>query len=469
MNANAQFIRINELYQYDSRIVHELNDLNQRVNVFRTLVRQLSPESLERLREYFRLKNIYNSNAIEGNSLSMGETQLVVREGITISGKPLRDTLEAKNLSNALDALEALASTPENPITLQDVRNLHKLVLSGIDDRNAGKFRELPVQITGAAFPTPDWPDVPEMMNKFGQWLETVTDKARLDAGLISENPLVLACTAHTWFVYIHPFVDGNGRSARILMNLMLIRAGYPIAIITKDDRQRYYDALQESDASDLTPFIRLVMESVLESIEVYEQAAQGQISMAALADTLVASNQARVRNEYDVFDSAMRLLRGYFQQVVQVVNERFIQEQMSVRVKLKDFGSLELEKYQSLREAQSAKLTWYFRVDVADERSKANVKRYMFFWGYASTPMSNVVGKKAVTLHIAAETDPFHYVKLRDTKFPASNVPAIVEIGYMPAEETFVYMDRSLGFHKVRAEEIAKEFVEQAITKFMG
>ena len=130
------------------------------------------------------------------------------------------------------------------------------------------------------------------------------------------------AVVAHTWFVQIHPFVDGNGRVGRLLMNLILMRFGYPIAIITKDDRERYYDALETSQTSDLSPFVALVEECLRESLEEYEQAVvhgrEAEEWTQALAARLAEPEVTRARNEYEVWKSAMDLMKGYFQQTVE-------------------------------------------------------------------------------------------------------------------------------------------------------
>ncbi len=196
----------------------------------------LTPEVLSTLRRYFRIKNIYHSNAIEGNSLDVGETRLVVEQGLTLTGKSLKDQAEARNLSAALDFLEDLAKAPDRPLTSADVRQIHGFVLKGIDDINAGKFRNVVVEISGSKFkPTPP-ESLPAEMGRFGEWLQEASIPDHLFS---AKDALLAAAAAHTWFVMIHPFVDGNGRVARLLMNLMLMRYGYPIAVITREDRLR--------------------------------------------------------------------------------------------------------------------------------------------------------------------------------------------------------------------------------------
>ena len=171
----------------------------------------------------------------------------MVGQGLNYYGQAFKDTLEAKNLAHAMDFFEELASKIDKPIKAHDVRQIHAAILKGIDDTNSGKYRLSEVEISGSQYKPPTYIQVPDMMEQFCNWLEQVTSPS-YQTGI---SPVILACAAHTWFVYIHPFVDGNGRTARILMNLVLMRHGYPISIITRDDRARYYDALETSHSSD--------------------------------------------------------------------------------------------------------------------------------------------------------------------------------------------------------------------------
>ena len=260
-------------YEVESTQLGSTRSIAARVETMRA-TGALSPEVLNKLRKYFRIKNIYHSNAIEGNSLDVGETRLVVEQGLTLTGKPLKDQAEAKNLSAALDFLEELAGNPERPITESDVRQIHFLVLTGIDGANAGKYRTVPVEIGGPQF-KPTGPEfVPSEMKLFGDWLQEASVPGTAFA---PEEAILAASAAHTWFVTVHPFIDGNGRVARLLMNLMLMRFGFPIAVISRDDRLRYYDALEISQSSDLTAFVALVSECLEESLEEYEAAADEQ------------------------------------------------------------------------------------------------------------------------------------------------------------------------------------------------
>ncbi len=443
-------------YVYEESRMRDFEALAGRVREMRASGK-LSSEVLHRIREHFRIKNIYHSNAIEGNVLAVGETREVVERGLTITGKPLKDQAEARNLSHALDFLEKLAGDAGTPITANDVRQLHDFVLRGISDE-AGAYRSVDVRISGSEYSPPGPESVPGEMQELGLWLSKASVPA--ENAFAGVHGLLAAAAAHTWFVTIHPFVDGNGRVARLLMNLMLMRYGYPIAIITKEDRLRYYDALEESQASDLTPFVILVSECMEESLEEYEAAAKEQREQTewatSLAETLAHPERVRARNEYEVWRAAMNLLKSQLQHIVQVVRKS---SQGFAKVFSTDFGHLEFEKYSTLRRGESAKRTWFLRVDF---RSGKKTARYLFFFGHASPAMRRRCD--AVTLHLAREEprNSFNYVRLEQIQ--SENVPNLAEIGYEMPKERFVVRPRNGRPSTKSVEEFTRQFFHDVI-----
>lgn len=442
-------------YCYESSQDPAISELSARVEQLRT-TGKLSPEVLGRIRNFFRIKNIYHSNAIEGNTLNLGETQQVVQLGLTITGKSLKDQAEAKNLSEAIAYLETLAGNPERPLTEGDVRQIHHLVLKSIDDENAGAYRKSDVQISGSKYRPPAAQTVGAAMAEFSAWLQQASVPG---TAFGSRDGFINAAVAHTWFVYIHPFIDGNGRVARLLMNVMLMRFGYPIAIITKEDRLRYYDALELSQTSDLSAFIALVAESVHESLEEYELAAQEQRErqewVQSLASKFSAVEKSRYHNEYEVWRAAMELLKSYFRQTAEMLN----QSVEIGHIYFNDFGTLEVEKYLSLRQGESVKKTWFFRLDF---RQGEKAARYLFFFGY---PSQQLRGETDVTLHVGREDPPGSFFYQRLENITAPNVPGLVEVGYKASDEQFIARDRGGAKRKGKVEKIGKVFLEEVIS----
>jgi len=217
----------------------QLTEKQQRLQA----LRPLEPSQVRALEEKviaaFDIEVIATSNQIEGNSLTLRETEMVLSKGVTIAGKPLKDHLEAINLSAAFDYVKSLVKSSD-PITGRLVRELHQMVLSRIADDWAGIYRTVPVRIAGAKHQPPHFLEVPRLMDEWE--IEIAAAAPRL-------HPAQLAADVHDKFVTIHPFVDGNGRTARLLMNLVFLRAGYPAIVIPSDSTSRlaYYDALENT------------------------------------------------------------------------------------------------------------------------------------------------------------------------------------------------------------------------------
>ncbi len=230
----------------------------KRLNKFRPLPAPL----VKKLREQFMIEMTYNSNGIEGNSLTLKETFLVINEGITIKGKPLKDHLEAKNHQEALEYLYDLVKTDQkSTISEQLIRSLHQLVIQETEKEWAGKYRNSNVIIAGAEHQPPDAIDVTKKMYNLIEWLKKNRKKTHV---------IELAALLHHKLVYVHPFFDGNGRTARLIMNLLLMRTGYPLAIILKNDRKKYYQVLGEADKNHLAPLVRFIARAVERSLDIY-------------------------------------------------------------------------------------------------------------------------------------------------------------------------------------------------------
>ncbi len=228
--------------------------------------RPLSVAEAARLREYLDVEWTYNSNAIEGSTLTRQETPVVLKHGLTVGGKPLVEHLEAINHQAAIGWVETLAARPDPPGEA-GILALHRLVLRSIDDASAGVYRQGQVYIAGSAYAPPPARAVPGRMAEYAAWLARTGADQSAGRGL---HPVERAAHAHFWLVDIHPFVDGNGRVARLLMNLLLLQAGYPVAIIRQEDRAAYYAALEAGHEGKLDSFLLLVAEAVDRTLDMF-------------------------------------------------------------------------------------------------------------------------------------------------------------------------------------------------------
>ena len=242
-------------FNLDKTYFDKVDELNNKLNS----KRPFSKETLKSLRNSINIEWTYNSNGIEGNTLTLRETQIVL-EGITVGGKTLREHLEAINHEKAIEYIEDLVKE-KNPVTEWNIKNIHQLVLKEIDDKNAGKYRSENVAIMGATHTPPDHLIVPELMEKlilnYQKWNKY--------------HPIIKAAIIHGELVKIHPFIDGNGRTSRLVMNLSLMNSGYLPVIIKKENRLEYYNALDKAHTTgDYTDFVKLVTNLEIEMINKY-------------------------------------------------------------------------------------------------------------------------------------------------------------------------------------------------------
>jgi Fic family protein len=213
-------------------------------------LRPLSPESVASLAAAWDVRMVHESNAIEGNSLTLRETELVLSKGVTVSGKPLKDHIEAINLAKAWEQVKALAK-PNALLSERDLLDLHRIVLTRVEDDFAGSYRTGAVRIAGSSHVPPNPVKVPDLMEELFAEIQTITD------------PVARAAKLHHGIARIHPFTDGNGRAARLAMNFVLLAAGYPPISIPTDLRQAYYNALEAADSGDFQTWLDFLTEQL--------------------------------------------------------------------------------------------------------------------------------------------------------------------------------------------------------------
>lgn len=226
--------------------------------------RPLPPELVQNLEQWFLVELTYTSNAIEGNTLTRRETAVVVEKGLTVSGKSLVEHLEATNHAAALRSIMELARGKTSDLSEGTLLDIHNTILRGIDDANAGHYRSIPVRISGSEVILPNPRKVPDRMARFIRDITTADDLHAIE----------LAAEAHYQLVTIHPFVDGNGRTARLLMNLILMQHGYPPALIRKRDRLRYIGSLEKAQlGGSKADYHKIIAAAVDRSLDIYLKA----------------------------------------------------------------------------------------------------------------------------------------------------------------------------------------------------
>ncbi|MCP4137228.1 MAG: Fic family protein [bacterium] len=235
--------------------ITEIDTLQKEINAYRPLNKHYTSE----LKEYFRIGLTWSSNAIEGNTLSESETRIIIEDGLTIGGKTVREHQEALGHSDAFDFIYDL--TTQKKITEKDILDIHRLFYFRIDNENAGQYRKVNISVRGSEYTFPLFKTVPRLMEKFTAAIPELRKK---------NHPVEFAALLHKKLVEIHPFIDGNGRAARLLMNLALLQEEYVITVIPAVVRGEYFNCLEAAHNGNNTPFINFISSMVYESQKDY-------------------------------------------------------------------------------------------------------------------------------------------------------------------------------------------------------
>ena len=241
----------------DEKIIKQIDKLKKQLDALRPLPK----EQLENLDEYFRIQYTYDSNRIEGNTLTLQETALIVDKGITIGGKSVHEHLEAINHSEAVELIIDLVQN-KTDLTEYILKQLHGLILRGINKNNAGKYRSVNVMISGSLHRPPEPFMVSKLMEDYFMFYEL--NKKTM-------HPVLLSAEMHERLVTIHPFIDGNGRTSRLIMNLVLMQHGFPITNISGDKKNRlsYYNSLETAQVeNDKNKFYDFISDAVFNSLK---------------------------------------------------------------------------------------------------------------------------------------------------------------------------------------------------------
>ena len=242
------------------KLLKEVDALKEQLSI----LRPLPEEALRKIQDALDIEYTYESNRIEGNTLTLQETALVVNEGVTISGKSMREHLEAINHTEAISYIKDIAKQ-DIEISERTIKEIHALILHGIDRENAGRYRTVPVMISGSAHMPPQPYHIEKQMEDF------MIRFKQMEKEMV--HPVLVAAYLHGELVRIHPFIDGNGRTSRLLMNLYLLRNGYVIITLkgSNDEKVNYYMALEKSHTEHLPEdFQKLVVEAEIAALRKY-------------------------------------------------------------------------------------------------------------------------------------------------------------------------------------------------------
>jgi Fic family protein len=253
-------------------------NIYEKIDLYQTVLNELRPyegDLLRQIRDYYRISLTWSSNALEGNTLTENETKILIEDGLTAGGKPLSDSFEVIGHAKAYDYMFTLLNNSK--ITEDDILMLHKLFYYNIDENNAGRYRNQPVIITGSKYPVAKVEKIQSEMYEFLKWIH---DQRQ------NYHPVEFAAQLHKRFVFIHPFIDGNGRIARLLMNVALIQNGYMLAVIPPVLRHEYVSLLERAHKND-SAFTEFIAERVIETQKDMMRLLQIQMPKIEQSDTL--------------------------------------------------------------------------------------------------------------------------------------------------------------------------------------
>ncbi|OXB23701.1 hypothetical protein B0A80_09545 [Flavobacterium tructae] len=332
----------------------------------------LSKELLDNLKKQLLIKQVYHSNAIEGNKLSLRETELILN-GMVINERPLKDEIEARSLANATEYLYKLIDGRE-PLTKRTLLELHSLIMNNIPGINAGQFRTDEVQIKGSEHKPPSFYDIEHHIDELFQWMNRNSHKF---------PPLIMASILHHWLTWIHPFSDGNGRVSRLFLNFFLLQKGYPEVIVKISDRDTYYNALINGDKGQLLELIDLFTENIRESISIYEELINEDQRQKAWLSKYKDINadkyeEAKSKHSYDyeVWKNQMSVFKALLKKSVLDVSQHL----PNLGISFKDYDLISFSQYLDLLEDRKVTNTWYMSLKIHDSKNNESLTLVFYF-----------------------------------------------------------------------------------------
>lgn len=381
----------------------EIKNLLEEIEEFRQ--QPLDKIALEKLREHFRTHHIFHSSGIEGNRLTLQETSLVLKEGIDITGKPLKDSIEVKNLGIAFDFLYELVQQ-DVEITENYLKQLHSLIIGDDTSLSPGNYRNIGVIITGSEHRPPEPFEVPIKMRDLFDWIKANKD----------ENPIIVAAVAHHEMVKIHPFKDGNGRTARLLLNLILLKSGFPICNIKRSERPDYYNALSLADEGEYEPIIEVVTKNCTELFGEYIRVRDESNRLKDWAKRIGAKDTqqrlAKKKAQFELWLNKVNQIKLEFKQVVNIIDENV----ESYYVSFYEYPPLTFEKYQQLIEKGIAPATNFFSIRFHNNETNRIIATLMFRFYRSNNKFPQTPNVIPIELNIFnSETNDFQFIGYSD------------------------------------------------------
>jgi len=347
-------------------MLRDLDELAHQVNE----IRPLDDQVLRQVKDELLGERVFNSNAIEGSTLTMRETRLILQSKTYLDVRRKREAQEALNLGEAANKIEELLESDGAWHDASRFLELHQILMKGVSDRIAGVLRNRDVMITGAKHQPPGSHYVPALIDEFFRYLSEAEQ---------ATGGLVLATWAHWAIARIHPFEDGNGRLARLWQDMLLLRSRFTVAIIRPQDRETYLDALSQADEGEFNPLAQLICQRVMSTLQVYLNAQEAADALQGWAAELVGESSARDAErrklDYQRWHHAVEQLRDAFERCASLINRG---NDRSLEVQVQNYDIIDQPTWETLLSGGSAKKTWFFKVHFRRHK----VVWYYFYFG---------------------------------------------------------------------------------------
>jgi len=370
-------LELNENLQNIEKIIDNLN--KRRDN-------GLDPGLEQKLKKHLLISSVYNSNAIEGNQLSLRETQIIL-DGMVINERPLKDEVEARSLANATEYLYRLIDGRE-PLSKRTLMELHTLIMENIPNIEAGAFRKEEVSIKNSNHKPIFWSDIEDEVDDMFKWMNRNMHKF---------DPIVMCAIMHHWLAWIHPFSDGNGRVSRLFTNFFLLQKGYPEIVIKISDRDNYYNSLIAADEGNITHLVELLSDKLRQTVNIYEEFINEYDRQLAwkqkykeLGEEKYIQAKETYSYQYEVWKSQLNVFKALLLENVKQLDSVLPQ----ITFYTKEYDILTYSQYLDFIEDRKVSNTWYIALSIYNKNNDKSLGIVFYFERFKYTAKASVMNK---------------------------------------------------------------------------
>lgn len=354
----------------------------------------LDTELEQRLKKHLLISSVYNSNAIEGNKLSLRETEIILN-GMVINERPLKDEIEARSLANATEYLYRLIDGREQ-LSRRTLLELHSLIMANIPNVPGGKIREEDVTIKNSDHKPISFLHVDEELDEMFKWMNRNMHKY---------NPVVMTSILHHWLVWIHPFSDGNGRVTRLFTNFFLLQKGYPEIVIKIGDRDRYYNSLVDADKGDITALVELISDKLRQTVGIYEEFLNEHDRLIAwkkrykeIGKETYSAAKESFSYQYEVWKNQIHIFKTIVTKNVETLDKLL----PNISFYLKEYDILSYNQFLDILEDRKVSNTWYMVLSIKNHDNQKSMGFVFYFERFSPTGKADIViGNKRKRPHI--------------------------------------------------------------------